>query len=509
MTLLYSSGRTTGEATSRSLGGEPSSRGLRDANHSTSQKLRNAGPSIAVMPLTNISADPENEYFCDGMAEELLNALAKVEGLKVAARTSAFSFKGRNVPIEEIGRALNVNSVLEGSVRRVGNRLRISVQLLSVADGFHLWSESYDREMKDVFDIQEEITQAIVSALEMKLLGEKKAVVLKRYCENTDAYELYLKGRYFFNQYKDEAFVKAVEYYERAIELEPEYAPAYASLAVCQIFRWYYGYLSPGEAVFQWKAAMNRALEIDDDLAEAQLALALDRFLYEWNWKETEQAFRRAIELNPNYADLRWAFGAFLMVIKRFDEAIRQGRRALELDPLSLGVKFQVGWIFLFSNRAKDAQKQIEQMMEIEPRFHAAHRLIGASYLISEMYPEALDAYQKSVDLGGGQVALSLLGCCYGYLGKREEALAIVNQFLEMRNNQYVPAAHIARIYLAMGENDLGFEWLERGYEQRDGEMVFFGVLSGKIYRQGTFQKDPRLAELLQRMGLPAVNSER
>src|SRR5688500_2317351 len=236
------------------------------------QQLRSM-PSIAVLAFVNMSADEENEYFCDGLAEELLNALARIEGIKVAARTSAFSFKGKDVNIAEIGRVLNVSTVLEGSVRKSGNRLRITTQLINVADGYHLWSERYDREMKDIFDVQDEITLAVVDALKVKLLGDEKATVLKRHTENPEAYELYLKARHHFHAYTAAGWRMAVELYEQALEIEPDYAPAHGGVAACMIYSWFFGVLTTNEAISKWRAAASRALELDEILDDANIAL--------------------------------------------------------------------------------------------------------------------------------------------------------------------------------------------------------------------------------------------
>ena len=463
-------------------------------------------PSIAVLPFVNMSADAENEYFCDGLAEELLNALAKVEGLKVAARTSSFSFKGKEADIGEVGRKLNVRTVLEGSVRKVGNRLRVTTQLINVADGYHLWSERYDRQMEDIFDVQDEITLAVVDALKVKLLGEEKAAVLKRYTDNTEAYELYLKGRYHYNKYTGEGWLKAIEFFEKAIAKEPEYAPAYAALASVLDFSWFFSVLPAEESIAQCRAATLRALEIDDDLDEAHSALARVRFYYEWNWEEAEREFRRAIELKPNNAELHQQYGISLACMERCDEAISEGDKALELDPLSLLVNLQVGWVYLFCDRLDDVIRLDRNILEIEPNFHGAYWQMGMAYESREMYEEALDAYQKALALGGYQVVLSNMGAVYAKLGRRNEAYAVLNQLLEMRREQPVAALNIARVYSGLGENDKAFEWLEKALEERNGGMVFLSVMQkiGKKYMWGeSFCTDPRFADLMRKVGFP------
>ena len=246
-------------------------------------------PSIAVLPFVNISADPENEFFCDGLAEELLNALTKVEGLKVAARTSSFSFKDKNAQASEIGRTLNVKTILEGSVRKSGNRLRIAIQLVNSADGYHLWSERYDRELKDIFDVQDDITLAVVDALAVKLLGKEKAAVLKRYTDNVEAYQLYLRGRFFWNRRTPEGFKKAIQYFEQAIDFDSNYALAYSGLADCYSILVFYEIASPREVHLRAKAAAVKAVELDGSLAESHISLGTYKYMFEWDWQGCEK----------------------------------------------------------------------------------------------------------------------------------------------------------------------------------------------------------------------------
>jgi serine/threonine protein kinase len=278
--------------------------------------------AIAVLPFTNMSADADNEYFCDGLAEELLNALSKIDDLKVAARTSAFSFKGKNVNVADIGARLSVNHILEGSVRRSGNRLRISVQLVNASDGFHLWSERYDSEMRDIFDVQDEIALAVVGALKVTLFGVEKAALLKRYTEDAAVHELFLKGRYYSYKYSAEGWTRAIEFFQRAIEMQPDYAPAYAGMAACYGCLWFFGLLPAEQTVPQVKAATHRALEIDGTLSDAYLSLAMITFFYDWKWERAEQAFRQSIALNSNSAEALSYYALFLAFEGRADEAL-------------------------------------------------------------------------------------------------------------------------------------------------------------------------------------------
>ena len=465
-----------------------------------------ASLSIAVLPFANMSNDAENEFFCDGLAEELLNSLSKIERLKVAARTSAFSFKGKNVNVDEIGRALKVVNVLEGSVRKSGNRLRINVQLINAANGFHLWAERYDREMQDIFDVQDEIALAIVDSLKVKLLGEKKYAVLKHHTDNTEAYELYLKGRYYHNKYTEEGRKIAIEFYEKAITLEPEYASPYAGIAMSLGISVYFGFRSPQETISRWRANADRALELDPDLVEAHISHANSRFFIERHWAQAEAGFKRAIELNPNSADAHCWYGVFLVTQKDFRQSLIESRRAIELDPLSLLTNIFAGWIYLFSGRPMDASAQVKKMIEIEPRYYAAYWLQGSIHLAAGMFEEAVESCEKAVLLGKTQLNLSYLGCAYALSGRTDKALRALDELLEMRERQYAAAMHVARIYSGLGETDKAFEWLDKSVEERNGELVFLEVLTkvgtGNLMGKN-LRDDERYKDLLLRIGVP------
>ncbi len=462
-------------------------------------------PSIAVLPFVNLSGDFENDYFCDGLAEELLNALAKIEGLKVAARTSAFAFKEKSVQISEIGRALKVGAVLEGSVRKSGQRLRIMVQLVNAADGYHIWSERYDRQLADIFDIQDEITLAVVEALKVKLFGGEKALVLKRYTDNTEAYELYLKGRYHFNKFTATGWLTAIEYFKRTLEQEPNYAPAYASLALALTFCWFYDILPPQQAVPEWREAVRRAMELDDHLADAHVARGQFCFYHEWQWEEAEQAYKRAIELSPNSAEAHQYYGLFLATRDRFEQGIRMGRLALDLDPLSLFTGMQVGWIYWLADHLDEAIRHTQRMTEIEPDFIGAYWQRGIAYFAKGMLIEAAEALQKSLDLGFNPLAFSTLGAIYVMLGRDVEANKVLEQLREMRQTHFIAAFNIARIYSVMGQEDQAYEWLERACEERSGELVFLyretKIGSGEAFGKD-FPKTERFQALMRRYHL-------
>jgi len=483
---------------------QPVAETIRDIDRGlTAQTL---SPSIAVLPFVNMSNDQHNEYFCDGLAEELLNALAQLDGLKVAARTSSFHFRNKDTTVDQIGKTLNVNTVLEGSVRKLGDRIRVTAQLINVSDGYHLWSARYDRRLEDVFEIQDQITLTIVDALRLKLFGSTSTSRLKRQTANNEAYVAYLKGRYYVGKFSVEGWSRALEYFDEANRCDSDYAPAYAGAAFAWSARWYYALQPPNDIVPKWKALANRALELDGDLSEAHASLGNIQLFYEWDWRAAERSFQKAIEQNQNNADARWFYGMGLASRGRYDEAISQGQRALELDPLSPLVNVQVGWIFWLADRMDDVIAHAKKILDLEPNSFGAYWLIGGAYLAKQMADEAIESYQKSVSLGGSNIVLSALGRAYGIVGKKDDALRILAQVLEVRKSRYIPAFDIARIYLGLGDVERTFEWLEKAFEERNGELVFLERLTRVDRGLATdkrIREDSRLSEMLKRVVNP------
>nr|MBC8450733.1 protein kinase [bacterium] len=349
------------------------------------------GPSVAVLAFANLSADPAQEYFCDGMAEEIINALAQLEGLHVVARTSSFAFKGKNEDVREMGRQLGVKTLLEGSVRRAGNRLRVMTQLINVADGCHVWSERFDREMEDVFAIQDEISLAVVEALKMRLLGEEKSKVVKRHTESVKAYRAYLKGRYHWFIRSSGDIEKAIEYLKEAVAIDPEYALAYAGLADCYGVLPMYRPVAPEEVYPKAKAAAMKALELDDSLAEAHSALGCIKDNYEWDWNGAEREIERAIALNPGYATAYQWKAESLITRGRFDEAVEVMNKARELDPLSLFMNARVGLAFCYARRYDEAKDILETTLEVDPGFAQARYFLSMVYSMEGRYEEAIE----------------------------------------------------------------------------------------------------------------------
>ena len=456
-------------------------------------------PSIAVLPFANMSNAAENEYFCDGLAEELLNALSKVEGLKVAARTSSFSFKGKDTNVEEIGRALHVNTVLEGSVRRSGDRLRIVVQLVNASDGYHLWSERYDREMRDIFDVQEDIAREIVAKLRPKLSGEQRERMSKRHTENAEAYQLYLKGRFHWNKRSPEGIRKAAEYFKQAIAEDPNYALAYTGLAdAYSVLPAYDFTIKPKETMPQAKEAALKALALDDNLAEAHASLALILNSYDWDWAGAEQHYRRAIALNPNAPSPHQWLGEMLLGFGvRLDEGLAECRRAVELDPLSLIANGVLGMSLNYARRYDEAIVQLQKALELDPEFGATNYHLFETYADKGMYGEAVAAYLKQMTVYGEPSS---------EIEAAQEAFArggwqsfLRHRTARLEEQPKVYATDIASLYARLGEEDKAFAWLGKAYEERNEALVFLPVNPG----YDSLRSDPRFAELAGRVGLP------
>jgi serine/threonine protein kinase/Tfp pilus assembly protein PilF len=456
-------------------------------------------PSIAVLPFTNMSADKEQEYFCDGMAEEIINALTHVEGLRVAARTSAFSFRDKAIDIREIGKKLNVETLLEGSVKKAGNRIRITTQLVNVADGYHLWSEKYDREMQDVFAIQDEISLAIVDKLRIKLLGKEKAKIVKRYTEDLDAYSLYLKGRWFWNKRTEEGLKKGAEYFWQAIERDPLYALAYTGTADCYVLLGHYAWVHPKEAYPRARVAAEKALEIDHTLAEAHASLGWILTFYDWDWAGAENEFKQALDLNPNYATCHEWYAVHLGNISRFDEAIAELKRALELDPLSLIIKAVEAHAYTWLRQYDTTIHKCRKTLEMDPNFLLAHLFQAWASAAKGMWEESIISAQKAVTLSGeSPFALWTLGTTYAMSGQENQALKILSRLDELSTQKYVSPFCKAMIYMGLGHMDQAFGYLEKAYLERESFLATINTLPFF----DSVRSDPRFKALLKRIGL-------
>jgi adenylate cyclase len=453
--------------------------------------------SIAVLPFVDLSQARDQEYFCDGISEEILDALAKVEGLRVVARTSSFAFKGKNADVNEIAQKLNVGNVLEGSLRREGNRVRIAVQLVNARDGFHLWSETFEHELQGVFAVQDEITRAVVDALKIKL-----AVALPVHKKpNTEAYDLYLKGRYFLNRKNEADARRAIDYFQQALAKDPNDAPAYAGLADSySSFAFPLGVVTPREAMPKAKEAAQRALAIDNALGEAHASLAYIAFFYDWDWAAAERGFKRALELNPNNADTHHWYSHFLMGQGRIEESLTQSKRALELSPFDILFNIHLGWHYLNARQYDQALDQIEKTVEMDKNFAQTYPWLGLILEQQGRYPEAIAAFQKAIKLfpGGSSIAEAELAHTYALSGNRAEAQKIIAELQELAKSKYISSYQIAAIYAGLGEKDQAFAWLEKAYEERSDGLVYLKAEQ----RFDSLRSDPRFNDLARRIGL-------
>ena len=455
--------------------------------------------SIAVLPFTNMSADADNEYFSDGMTEEIINRLAQVPSLRVAARTSTFAFKGKELDIREIGEKLEVGTVLEGSVRKAGSKLRVTVQLIEVATGYHLWSERYDREMEDVFAVQDEIARAIADKLKVELLGTDDAPIVKPGTDNPDAYVLYLKGRYCWNKRTSERLKQGIKHFEQAIEVDETYALAYAGLADSYSLLAWYRYLNSAEAYTKVKWAAEKAVEIDDSLAEAHTSLAYAKFLYDWDWAGAEEGFKRAIDRNPEYPTVRHWYAEVLMATGRLDEAFEQMNRGHALDPMSLSIGTGVGWVSYIAGRYDEAIKHYLSVLELDPGFVILPWFLGPAYVENGMYAPAVALYKVWIARSGGHPGfIALLAYAYAAAGHQDDALRSLAELEKRAQTESVPADYMALAHTGLGNVDLAFDWLERAVEQRTWSLVLLKV--DPAFR--SLRSDPRFSPLLEQIGL-------
>jgi serine/threonine protein kinase len=456
--------------------------------------------SIAVLPFVDMSPQKDQDYFCDGMTEELINRLSNVRELKVPARTSAFVFKGKTQNIIEIGKKLSVQTVLEGSVQKSGDRLRITAQLIKIADGFHLWSAKYDCKLEDVFAIQDEISQAIVGALKIELSVDQHTQLTKHHTENTEAYQLYLRGRFHFNKRTNEGLRKSVECFEKAIENDPHFALSYAGLADSWMVLGMYFFSQPIEAFERANAAAVRALKIDNTLSEAHTSLAYVRMSAYWDWPGAESEFKSAMDLNPGNPITHHVYSSFLVVMGRIHEAIKEAKRALELDPLSLINNEDLGDVLGLARRYDEAIEQLLKTLDLDPSFRIAYLSLFRAYRHSGKDDKAVAAFLK-VPTPGQMLTPDQVATVQeeyrksgmkGFLKKRLEFN------LEWFNRKYVSSWNIAWCYADLGEKDKAFEWLEKAYAERSIRLSYLRADASFDF----MRSDPRYSQLLKNAGI-------
>ncbi len=455
-------------------------------------------PSIAVLPFVDMSPQKDQEYFCEGMAEELINGFSKIENLQVASRTSAFQFKGKGYDISEVGKKLKVQTVLEGSIRKAGDRLRITAQLINIADGFHLWSEKYDRDMDDIFAIQDEISLEIVDKLKVKLLGEEKAAIVKHHTENKEAYNAYLKGLYFWNRRNEIGFDKALSNFREAIEIDPLYALPYVGIADTFNLAGHFTFLPPQEAFAEARGAASKALEIDETIGEAHTSMAWINTYYDWDWESAEREYKRAIELSPNYATGHEWYAIFLMGLGRFDEAIAEAQKALELNPISSMINAVLGDVFYFSRLYDKALEQYQKTIEIDPNFPWAYIWQGITYLEKQMNDQALESLQKAESISKDVTyGLGYLGMGYALAGQKEEAKKVLDRLDDLSKKKYVAWCYKAFVYTGLGEIEIAFDCWDKACEEREPDLFYIKTIPWL----DKLRSDPRYEALLKKIG--------
>ncbi len=457
--------------------------------------------SLAILPLVNASGDANAEYLSDGITGSLINSLSQLPQLRVMARSTVFTYKGKEVDPRRVGEELKVRAVFTGRLSQRGDTLIIDAELVNAADGSRLWGEQYTRKLADVIAVQTDIARQISDKLRLTLTGDERQRLTKRHTENTEAYKLYLRGRHHLTKWSEEDFKQAIEAFKQAIDLDPNYALAWTGLADA-----YYSmsnlYLPPHEAMPKSRAAAERALALDQTLAEAHYALATVKAFYDWDWQTAEREFKRTLELNPGYAPVHPIYGVCLMVTGKTEEALVELKRLRDLDPLSLSIAVtSVNPLVYAPSPARQYDRAIaeyQKVIALDPKFPPAHYMLGLAYEQKRMFDEAVTEFEKARELDNAPYNLGPLGHAYAAAGRRAEAQKILDDLQERARRENVPALSVALVYAGLGEKEKTFEWLEKGLERKDEEMTFLAVDP----RFDGFRSDPRFTELLRRMNL-------
>jgi len=455
---------------------------------------------VAILPLTNISSDPADEYFADGMTEELISSVSRTKGLRVIARTSVMRYKGSNKSINEIGRELNVGSILEGSIRKAGNKLRISVQFVDTSNEEPQWSQDYDREIEDVLEIQSSIAQKVAEALQKHVLDRLTHTVQQKAKRNPEAYINYLRGRQAWNQRTEESLKRAIGFFEESLKIDANYANAYTGLADSYATLALLEFMAPHEAYPKAKEAVGQALALDPQLAEAHTSLGLIQFQYDWDWEEAEKELKEAININPNYAPAHHFFADYLKAMGRFDEALVEIEKAQELDPLSLAINTGVGHVLYLSRQYDKAIEKYKRAVELDPNFMMTHIWFGRPYLEKGMFEEAISELETGVKLSGeSTLALAMLGHGLASAGRKDETMQILETLKERAKTQYIPSYWIAVIYNGFKDKEQVLEWMKKAYAERSSWLVWSNVEP----RFAWLRNDPDAVELLKAMKFP------
>ena len=457
--------------------------------------------SIAVLPFDNLSRDPDNAYFVEGIQDEILTRLAKIADLKVIARSSTQRFQNKG-DLPQIAQQLGVAHLLEGSVQKVNDQVRINVQLIKAASEAHLWAEVYDRKLTDIFAVESEIAKTIADTLQAKLSGSEQHAITARPTENTEAHKLYLKGRFFWNKRTGNDLKKSIDYFQQAIAIDPDYAPGYAGVADAYVLLPGYNAGAPRDCYPKAIAAAKKALELDDSLAEAHTTLGMAIWSYQFDSAQANKEFQRAIELNPNYATGHQQYGNIILAaLGRFDEAIAEGKRAIELDPLSLIINVDLGTTYFFARRYDEAIAQQRKSLEMDPGFYFAHSNLGQALASKREFVDAISEYQKARALNDDPFMLALLGNAYARSGNRTEALKILDQLKALSKQRYVNAYSFVILNVGLDDKEEALRWLEQSYQDRAGSDVGWLRVDSLL---DPLRGDPRFEALAEKI-VPAA----
>jgi TolB-like protein/DNA-binding winged helix-turn-helix (wHTH) protein/Tfp pilus assembly protein PilF len=457
--------------------------------------------SIAVLPMQNLSGDSNQDYFADGMTDELIASLARISSLRVISRTTAMEYKGTHESLEKIAHDLHVDAVVEGTVLRSGDRVRITAELVQVSTDRHLWADTYESPLGDILALQNQVAGAIVSQIRIKLTPQDKESLAATRPINAAAFEDYLKGRYYWGKRSEDALDKAIHYFQSATEKDSNYALAYAGLADCYgiLGAAIVGTVPTSEVAPKAKAAAKRAVELDPTLAETQTALATVQFNDDWNWKAAETGFRHAIQLNPSYATAHQRYSLYLIAMGRTEESLEEMNRARSLDPLSLSVNFSLGWRLYMARQYDQAISQLLNTIEMDPTYLLAHIVLGQCYEQEGKYSEAITELQKAASLSpDSPPVLAALGHAYAAAGKRAEALQMLDKLKSVSGRRYVSPFYVAFLYIGLGDREQAVAWLDRGYDDRSNNMIFLNV----VPQFDTLRSEPRFQSLRHRIGL-------
>ncbi len=459
--------------------------------------------SIAVLPFVNMSSDPEQEYFSDGISEEIINMLSQVDELKVIGRTSSFAFKGKNMNLKLIGEQLNARYLLEGSVRKGGNKLRITAQLIEASNGFHLYSEKFDRELDDILAIQDEISEAILNAVKIKLIKQKEDEIYKKDTDNVEAYELYLNGRYHVNKFTPEGFLKAIEYFDAAIAIDPKYAMAYADKAFCYMNLRDFGWLEADKCIPEARYAANRSLELDDKIAKSHLAVGRIKLHWDWRIMDAAESFKKAVQINPSNPQGHIQLGFCLVLSGNFEKAIPHSEKAKTIDPFSILNLWYLSAIPFMAGDFEKVAANGKRMIEIAPGFFSSYMVSGLSVLTVKDIERSITFFQKMVDLSPDIYSMFYLGTAYGAAGKNTEAREMIKQMKAAEGSEIHGNYFIGMVHASVGDLNIAYSYFDKALKNKEGQMLWMNIFRHCL---PSLFREERTKMLLKRIGVPFID---